>query len=157
MGLLWLVRQGLLLCLSGALWHGRGLPKEPTATWPWLLLYGRVIDLTIIQALTGHSGGSRQDWLLTLSNATCICWRQGMGRRAVDSGPHPLGALNQPIVATRVGSQSSGEHSAWLRRECWLALCNRLLQHGSTGCSVDVRLASPMGKCSLAKCYRSFG
>lgn len=69
-GTLWLVRQGLLLFLGGALWYLTRLSQEPHTAWPWLLIYGRVIELAIVQALAGHATSSGPHWLLALGNAT---------------------------------------------------------------------------------------
>ncbi|MEZ4615441.1 MAG: copper resistance protein CopC [Caldilineaceae bacterium] len=69
-GIFWLVRQGLLLFLTVALWVLATLPKEPDALWPWLLIYGRAVDLAIVQALTGHAGSASHAWVLVLGAAT---------------------------------------------------------------------------------------
>jgi len=70
-GILWLVRQLLYLFVAGGLWRLATRPKESVSLWLWLFVYGRAVDLAVVQALTGHAGSSHQDWLLTLA-ATAV-------------------------------------------------------------------------------------
>lgn len=69
-GLIWLARQTLLLLIGGGLWWLTRLRTEPQSSWPWLLLFGRVIELALVQALTGHALGTQVHWLWAVGNAT---------------------------------------------------------------------------------------
>lgn len=69
-GLLWIVRQALLLLLSIGLWTIAIRPAEASSTWLHLAVSGRIIDLMIVQALAGHTTSSSSNWLFALLNTT---------------------------------------------------------------------------------------
>ena len=69
-GLLWLTRQGLLIFLSGGLLLLASRFVIVRSSWLQLLVFGRAIDLMIVQALTGHATSESHNWLLALTSAT---------------------------------------------------------------------------------------
>ena len=69
-GALWIVRQALLLFVSGGLWWLAGRWQPSSSSWSFLIIAGRTIDLLIVQALTGHALSSGANWLLALANDT---------------------------------------------------------------------------------------
>ena len=69
-GRLWLARQALLLFLSGGLWRLSSPSSVARPSWQKLLVFGRAIDLMIVQALAGHATSDSHLWLLALTSTT---------------------------------------------------------------------------------------
>ncbi|MCB0081136.1 MAG: CopD family protein, partial [Caldilineaceae bacterium] len=69
-GVLWLTRQGLLIFLGGGLLLLASRSAVARSSWLQLLVFGRAIDLMIVQALAGHATSESHNWLLALTSAT---------------------------------------------------------------------------------------
>ncbi|CAN5672150.1 copper resistance CopC/CopD family protein [soil metagenome] len=69
-GAFWLIRQALLLWLSGGLWLLASRLQTLKSQWPFLIIAGRSVDVMIVQALTSHELSNNTHWWLALSNTT---------------------------------------------------------------------------------------
>ncbi len=152
-GLLWLVRQALLVWLSGGLWFLATRQPATDASWPFLMIAGRAIDLLIVQALGGHALTAGQNWVLALTNATlhllaASLWIGGLVTLVV---------ILLPAIKRGIGAGAIGQFIAWRSftlmalLSVGLLIATGLYSMGHQVASVDALLTTVYGQLLLGK------
>lgn len=153
-GLLWLARQTLFLLLSGGLWFLAAHPAAAQATWIKLAIYGRAVDLLVVQALSGHALSGGDNWLLPVMSATAhllaaTIWMGGLGALAL------ILFLERRQRATRTTDWHSSirwqSFTKLAALSVGLLLVTGLFSMGQQVASLDALLTTAYGRLLLGK------
>lgn len=137
-GAIWLVREGVLLILAGGLWFLATYAHEANAPWARLAIFGRAIDLVIIQAISGHALGSTSNWFLAISNATLHL----LAASVWIGGLLALAVIVLPAVRRGRRSNPTWQPIRW-RRFSLLAATSVALLVASGLLNISLQVASP--------------
>ncbi|MEZ4658888.1 MAG: copper resistance protein CopC [Caldilineaceae bacterium] len=152
-GALWLVRQGLLLFLGGGLWLLLSLAPAARSSWWQLLVFGRAIDLMIVQALAGHATAESHNWLLALASATLHLLAAGVwigGLVALVVIVLPM-QVRQKLVAPAWQPVRWGAFSLLAALSVALLFATGLFNMGRQVASIDALIGSNYGRFLLVK------